>query len=234
MNVHPVSWQNFVHVFAVLALISSPAFGQGKNLVIPFGDEISLVADVSTNDAGNLAWDIGIAGINENAVAVELAFEGLFVDLPSPVGDGTVDDSILANNLFLLGVFDAPNDSHYRRAPPNLRGGFDTENPGNNPFTGEVTNGWYQNDNANPTQIFISLGSSRNQDPVIPLAQLITPPGNSPVGEFFVQGTIAQNRGDAGDSFVGGGVLSIPEPTSLALAGLTLLGCLVGAGRRRS
>ena len=233
MNVHPVSWQNLGSVFAVLALISSPAFGQGKNLEIPFGP-MTLVADVSTNDAGNTVWDIGIAGINENAVAVELGFEGPFIDLPGPLG-GTIDDSLLANDLFLLGVFDAPNDSHYSRAPANQRGGFDTENPGNNPFAGEITTGWWQNSETDPVQIFMSLGSSRNQDPVIPLTQLITPGGDGPpVGQIIVVGGVAQNRGEMGDAFEGQGVLSIPEPTSLALAGLTLLGCLVGARRRRS
>ena len=235
-------------VVVVVTLMTGAARAQFPGAVAPIGP-VGLTFEIATNDDGNWSWLVSLVNINENSIAVELGFwinEGTFLDIPSPIG-GTVDDSINASQLQGLVGYNAPGDSHYISVENNGVGGFDTENPGNNVFTGDVTTGWWQGAGGaqqveNPTQIFMALGTGGGQGSRIPIVQLITEPNVN--AAILVQGLVSQNWPGIGDKFLISddypeglcigrlGAICIPEPSTCGIACLAIFCGLVGSRRR--
>ena len=180
-------------------------------------------------------------------MAVELGFNiadgNPFID--NLVNDAIrVDDSVNADQFGALGLFDPSNDTYYIDRGDACCG-FDTANPGNNPFTGEGIDGYFQADDL--TQFAVALGGgAEGMEPfdgggfLLPLMQLVTTPGAA--GTLIdVAGIIAQDlrdtvgadSWDTRDIYPNGlQVSDLPEPTTFLMSGLALVGMV--ALRRRS
>lgn len=99
---------------------------------------------------------------------------------------------------------------------------FDTANPGDNPFTGTVTNGLYTDFPAN--EVFVSYGS----DVLSPGTYDFLKLGVTGFGTLNASGIVAQ-LGVTGPTLTAS-ITLVPEPTSAVLVAL----CAAGfAGRRR-
>ena len=244
-------FKNFVVAIAVVASMAGVSFAQthfavpGKGPIQASIGPLALNIETNFNDVGNTVWDVGVIVPEQKSVAAELGFlivnpeGGAFVD--NLVNDAIrVDDSVNAAQFEALGLFDASNDSHWRDRGDGCCG-FDTANPGTNPFTGEGIDGWFQSEDL--TNIAVALGGGvEGMEPfgdgfLLPLIQLVTT-GT----DIQIEGLVAQDLRDsvgrdswtvAQDSRDGRIVASnIPEPTTMLLGGLALVGMV--ALRRRS
>lgn len=187
-------------------------------LVSPAAADPSLQFLVGTNTDGNNVYTFQVTSDDlTGSYAVELAFEA--------VGDATIVEELFngatsvdvksnADTFDGLLGYDRENDSWV------YDDSFDTANPGNNPFTSSVTNGYAASGGG--TELFISYGSGGNLGSPVDVVQIVTTPG----GDLTWSGVVAQG----GENFQVSGT-TVPEPGSIALLGLG--GLALTARRRR-
>ncbi|MEM6853323.1 MAG: PEP-CTERM sorting domain-containing protein [Planctomycetota bacterium] len=204
----------FLGLGTVAVALTSPVVAQ-PTLVgtfvgeTPGGNNEFLFEVVTDNLTGSLAIEMGFqANINEEGTVS--FFNGVVEGTSDTFDEATESQGFVAQ--FGDGTeFDIAEDTYY------FDDIFDTPNPGNNPFTSTETTGFVQT----PTTLFMSFGTKTDAGSPISLVRIVTPDDS-----ISFSGIIAQ----AGVNNPVSGVAVIPEPTSVALAGLT---GLVLAGRRR-
>lgn len=186
-------FQKMTSTLALAALAASPAMAQ-PTLVGNFdgetasGNNIFVFQIISDNLEGSYAIELGFEATINNS----LAFGGA---LPTnSFSQASTAAEIDAN-------FDITEDTYF------FDDVFPTANPGNNPFTGTVTNGFIQT----PTTLFLSYGSGINQGSPVNVVRIVTPDD-----AITFSGVVAQ----AGVNNLVSGVAVVPEPTTAALLGL--------------
>lgn len=149
------------------------------------GNRSYLLQIVSDDTTGSLAVELGITG-----TIIDVLAAGIEVDTESnaDASDGT-------------GGYEKAEDSWYDDAI------FDTVLPGNNPFTGTVTQGWVFDEIAG--ELFVSLGSGTGNGSPVDLLQLVV----APDAEITWAGIIAQD----GLAYDTAGSIPVPEPATLAV-----------------
>ncbi|MCA9189010.1 MAG: cadherin-like domain-containing protein, partial [Planctomycetales bacterium] len=142
-----------------------------------------LIAEmVGRNTDGNHVFQFSVNNSDVGAVAIEMAWEvgsdGLIVESPA-LGAVAVDHSDDASTFDATDPnYDANNDTWWYRRQ-GTRPSFATENPGHNPFTESITNGYWTNASStgNTWQLFLSVGSETWSSGLVnnvPLLQLVT------------------------------------------------------------
>lgn len=188
--------------------LGDPSFQDSATDAAGTGPQLQVV-DQGTTPDGNRSYLFQINSTDGfGSYAVELAFEGQIVDvlaLGSPVDTKTDADANDGSS-----GYEKEEDTWY------VDSVFDTTNPGHNPFTGTVTEGFAAH--FTNGQLFVSLGSGTNHGVLTDLIQVVVKPGS--VAQF--SGLIAQG----GQSFQTSATFQVPEPTTssvLLVVGLTIL-----------
>ncbi|MCA9189645.1 MAG: hypothetical protein R3E01_05720 [Pirellulaceae bacterium] len=180
---------------------------------------VVIAEDGGVNDAGNiiLNWFVETEdGIG--SMAVEVAFTlsvGSYVDVQGDSPPRRIDKRSDATSAEAIAItmgsdYRANNDTWYY---DNF---WPAENPGNNPFTGTVTNGVWT-DSGVGERYFISVGSEENSGNRVPLLQMVIASGGACIDWY---GIVAQG---GVNNEVKGRCIPPPEPATVNLLLIGLL-----------